>query len=320
MPADKPTALGKEIGRRLRFQRQHARLNEADLSRRLGWTTTKTSRTETGIRNMSETEIVMYMASCGAGQTEVDDVVALASQRSRYRAIDHTDTIRDATDTLGFHEGQAVTIEGYEPTCVPALVRTEQYARALLIEAGICSSPVVEHRLEGLNQRQSILKQSRQPNYTWYIHENTLHTPVGDNLIMSEQLMHLTFLSAWNRCTIRIIPRTAKSTGLIKNGFQLLTFTDIAPLATLDLETNALLLDHPDDTGRYRAALNRLDQVALSNEQSTTLIANMADTYDGAQHVNLPAKTGSPLPADEAPDCGRKQRTTVGEHQSSALH
>lgn len=296
MPADKPTALSKEIGHHLRSYRQRVGFNESELARRLGWTPTKTSRAETGVRMPSDRDITMYLASCGAQQAEVDEVLALAADDSHYRSIHHTDTTRDATRTLLLHEESANTIEGYEAACMPALLRTEAYARALLIEAGICSSPVVEHRLEGLKRRQALIEQTRYQSYTWYIHENALYTLIGDNLVMNEQLLHLTFLSAWNRCTIRIVPRSTKGTGLVNNGFQRLTFTDMDPLVTLDLETNALLLDHPDDTTRYREALNRLDQVALDERQSTTVLSDLADAYDGSQHVNLPGRPHPPTP------------------------
>jgi transcriptional regulator with XRE-family HTH domain len=292
MPADKsaPTALGREIGHQLRLKRQQAGLTGQELSQRLGWTPTKVSRIETGVRLPLDIEIAMYLVRCSATQTEVDAVTAQIDEGSRnYRVIDHSDDVNDENHRLVLHEQAATTIESYEPVCVPALLRTEGYARALLIEAGICSSPVVEHRLESLKKRQAVLQEPHQRNYTFYISENALDTPIGDNLVMNEQLLHITFLSAWNRCTIRVVPRSAKGAGLVKNGFERLTFADMDPLVTLDLETNALFLDSPTDVTRYRAALDRLDHVALTKDESRILIADQSDTYDGAQHINLPA-------------------------------
>jgi transcriptional regulator with XRE-family HTH domain len=236
MPTDKPTALGKEIGQQLRLRRQRAGLNGAELAHRLRWTTTRVSRFETGVRRPGDIEIGMYLASCGASQDEVDAVIALAGEDAHgYRVIDHSDTVKDETSVLLFDEQSALAIEGYEPTCVPALLMTEAYARALLIEAGVRHSAAMEHRLEGLNQRQAILQQPQQPSYTFYVHENALTTPVGDNLIMNEQLLHLTFLSSWRRCTIRVVPQSAGGAGLVKNGFERMTFTDMDPVVTVDL-------------------------------------------------------------------------------------
>lgn len=297
-----PTALGREIGHHLRLKRQQAGLTATELSQRIRWTLTKISRIETGIRPPLDIEIAVYLIGCGASQDHVDAVIALTDEAGpRSRVIDHSDDVNDENRRLLLHEHAAATIDSYEPVCVPALLRTESYARALLIETGICSSPVVEHRLECLKQRQAVLRQSPQPTYTFYISQNALDTPIGDNLIMNEQLLQLTFLSGWSRCTIRVVPRSAKGPGLVKNGFQRLTFTDMNPLVTLDLETNALFLDAPSDVNRYRAALDRLDRVALSEEESRTLFADQADTFDGAHHVNLPVGPRLPAPTNDTP-------------------
>ncbi len=62
-----------------------------------------------------------------------------------------------------------------------------------------------------------------------------------------------------------------------------MTFTDMDPLVTVDLETNVLFLDSPGDANRYRRALDRLDRAALNDGQSRTLIADLGDHFDGAQ-------------------------------------
>lgn len=289
MPADMPTALGKEIGHRLRRRRVEAGLNASELCQRLGWTNTKTSRIETGHRPASDDEIVMYLASCGARQAEVDNVLALASQRGRYRSIEH-----GATSHLAFHEQCALTIESYEPTFVPVLLQTEAYANALLTKDGNYIAGAAELRLENLKIRQAILNNYHQPDYTWYIHENLLNTPVGNDLTMNEQLLHLTFLSAWSRCTIRIVPRSSKVASLPRTGFQRLTFTDVAPLVTLDLETNTLILDHPDDTDHYQAVLDRLDRLSLDPDKSRDILAEKADKFDSRGEV---ASLSGPQPA-----------------------
>jgi hypothetical protein len=80
-----------------------------------------------------------------------------------------------------------------------------------------------------------------------------------------------------------------------------MTFADMGPLVTLDLETNALFLDSPSDTTRYRDALDRLDQVALAEDQSVTFIRDHADHFDAAPHVNLPTKSLPPPKATDVP-------------------
>jgi transcriptional regulator with XRE-family HTH domain len=288
MAADKVSALGKELGAELRMRREKAGFNALEFSRRIGWSPTKVSRAETGAKMLAPTEIMMYLASCGTTRDEISKVLALAEEGDKgYRLKDHTDDIYDETRTLIFHERSALTIDSYEPIFVPTLLQTERYTRARLIETGVNYSPIVEHRMQCVLNRQEVLRQSEPPQCTFFIHENALTTLVGDNLIMNEQLLHLVFLTSWHRCVIRLVPRSAKANGQANNGFQRLTFPNQDPMVTIDLETNALILDNKSDTRRYANVLGRLDRAALNAELSRTVIADLANNYDGADMTDV---------------------------------
>jgi transcriptional regulator with XRE-family HTH domain len=281
MVADKTTALGKQLGRELRIRREKAGYNALELSRRLGWSPTKVSRVETGSRDLTATDLTMYLASCGVPRDEINEIIELSREGDKgYRLKDHADTIRDENSTLIFHEQSATAIDSYDPILIPPLAQTERYTRALLIETGTNSSSVVEHRMQCLANRQATIRQSDPPHCTFLIHENAITTMVGDNLVMNEQLLHLAFLTAWHRCTIRVVPRSAGAAGLTKNSFQRMLFPDHDPVTVVDLETNSLFLDNPSDTTRYASTLKRLDRVALEEDLSRTVLADLADDFD----------------------------------------
>jgi transcriptional regulator with XRE-family HTH domain len=282
MAADKTTALGKQLGHELRIRREKAGYNALELSRRLGWSPTKVSRVETGWRDLTTADLTMYLASCGVPRDQINEIIELSKEGDKgYRLKDHTDTIRDENSTLIFHEQSATAIDSYDPIFIPPLLQIESYSRALMIETGANSSPVVEHRMTCLAKRQATLRGSEPPNCTFFIHENAVTTIIGDNLILSEQLLHLAFLTAWHRCTVRVVPRSARATGLTKNSFQRMLFPDHDPVTVVDLETNSLFLDNMSDTTRYAKALERLGRVALDEDLSRTVLADLADDFDG---------------------------------------
>jgi transcriptional regulator with XRE-family HTH domain len=64
----------------LRRRRELVGYNGQDLARRLGWSTTKVSRVETGARTVSEVDIAIYLASCGVPRDEMDWIVDLARE------------------------------------------------------------------------------------------------------------------------------------------------------------------------------------------------------------------------------------------------
>lgn len=283
------TALGKEVGHELRVRREKAGYNALELSNRLGWPPTKVAMAETGAWPLTDVDLTMYLASCGVEREEVEEILDLAKEGDMgYRLKDHTDDIKDESGALIFHERSAMAIVGYEPIVVPPLLQTEGYARALLVESGICRSVVVDHRMSCLADRQATLHQSKSTQYTFFIHENVLSTPVGDNLVMCEQMTRLMSLGSRYYCTVRVVPRSVKAAGLAKNGFQRMVFSDRDPMVTVDLESNTLFLDNTGDTSRYGAVLARLDHVALDEEQSRAIFDDLADNFDGAQNVNLP--------------------------------
>jgi transcriptional regulator with XRE-family HTH domain len=282
MAADKTTALGKLLGHELRARREKAGYNGLELSRRLGWSPSKVSRAETGSIELTATDLTMYLASCGVARDGINELIELSREGDKgYRLKDHTDTIRDEHSTLIFHEQSAVAIDSYDPIFIPPLLQIEGYSRALMIETGANYSPVVEHRMTCLAERQEVLRGPEAPNCTFFIHENAVTTIVGDNLILSEQLLHLVFLSSWHRCMIRVVPRSARATGLTKNSFERMIFPDHDPVTVVDLETNSLFLDRLSDTTRYAKALDRLDRIALDEDLSRTILADLADDFDG---------------------------------------
>jgi transcriptional regulator with XRE-family HTH domain len=294
MPADKVSALGRELGHELRARREKAGYNALEFSKRLGWSPTRVSRVETGAKMPTTSELTMYLASSGATRDEINKVLDLAKEGDRgHRVKDHSDDVNDETNTLIFHERAALTIDAYDPIFVPTLLQTENYTRARLIEAGVNSTAIIEHRMQCTADRQKVLRQSEPPECTYYIAENALVTPIGDTLIMTEQLLHLVFLTTWQHCTIRVIPRAAQGTGFAHNGFQRMTFPNQVPMVTIDLETNSLILDAKTDTGRYADVLSRLNGAALDEERSRTVLADLADDYDGT--TALP-QLGSPIP------------------------
>jgi transcriptional regulator with XRE-family HTH domain len=281
---DRITAHGRELGVELRRRRELAGYNGLELANRLGWSTTKVSRVETGARIISEVDIAIYLASCGVPRLEMDGILDLAREANYdHRLKSHGEKLPDELRTLIFHETTAVEIDSYESVFVPGLLQTEDYARALFLEADQFRGDSIGFRVQARMDRQGLLRRSYPPQCTFYLHENAIRTRIGSAQIMHEQLLHLIFLTSWRHCVIRVIPRSANGVGLASTSFHRMSYVDHDPVVEIDLETKSLFLDRKSDTERYRKVLNRLDTVALDEGQSRGVLADLASVFERAE-------------------------------------
>jgi transcriptional regulator with XRE-family HTH domain len=281
---DKITARGRELGVELRRRRELAGYNGQDLARRLGWSTTKVSRVETGARTVTEVDIAIYLASCGVPRDEMDWIVDLVREAgSDHRMKSHGEKLPDELRTLIFYETTAAEIDSFELLVVPGLLQTEDYTRALLLETGMYAGGSIELRVRARMERQALLRRSIPPHCTYYLYESLLRTPIGNDRIMHEQLLQLVFLSSWQHCVLRIVPISAGGGGLAQAPFRLMRYSDHDPVVEIEQDAVTLFLDRKDHTDYYRKVLNRLDRVALDEGESRRVLADLASEFDRAE-------------------------------------
>jgi transcriptional regulator with XRE-family HTH domain len=275
---DKVTARGRELGAELRRRRLKAGYTGQVLSERLGWSATQISRVENGIRLISDTDVAIYLASCGVPRDEMDPILELAREaRNDHRFKSHGEKLPDELTTLIFHETTAKAIDGFELNLMPGLLQTEEYATALFKQGSQFPRESIRFRVQARMDRQALLRRSEPPWCTFFIHENALRTPVGDSRIMHAQLEHLAFLATWKRCTVRVVPHATGPRGLAGSPFRLLRYAEHEPVAYVELEGASVFLDRPEQTDHFRRVLIRLDRAALDAGQSAKFLAELAE-------------------------------------------
>jgi hypothetical protein len=254
------------------------------MARRLGWSTTQVSRVETGARYISPADVAIYLASCGVPRDEMDPILELAGEaRADHRLRSHGEKLPDELTTVIFHETTAAEIDSFELAVVPGLLQTEDYTRALLRESGIYAGESIEFRVRARMDRQGLLRRPEPPYCVFLIHENALHTPIGNSRIMHEQLLQLVFLAAWQRCSIRIVPVSAGGRGMVYAPFRLLKYSDHDPVAEIEQDAVTLFLDGEAHIKRYLQMLDRLGRAAFDEEESRRVLVDLASEFDRAE-------------------------------------
>jgi transcriptional regulator with XRE-family HTH domain len=280
------TGRRREVGAELRRIRKEREWPAYKLAERLRWTASHISRSEAGKRRVTDVDVGHYLGMCGAGADVLEDLLELINEPDDFRLQRHQGRIPDQLRSLIFHESTATHIRSYQPTYIPGVFQTADYARALLEETGLVELPQIEGLVQVRLKRGAVVTGPKSPQCIYFIHENALRAPIGGPHVMYEQLLHLLFLGNRPQSAIRVVPVAAGGRGMTNGSFQIFDYKEDPPMVYLEHETTSEFLENDEEVARYRLVLKRVATVALDGQQSREFLAMMASDYErqGAQH------------------------------------
>ncbi|WP_219467135.1 helix-turn-helix domain-containing protein [Nonomuraea rhizosphaerae] len=107
----------------------------------------------------------------------------------------------------------------WEPTIVPGLLQTPDYARAILAGKPGISDDQVEEAVRSRMARKEIFRRDNPPTLWAVLDESILYRPIGDESITRAQLSALVEAAHGPRITIQILPLSARVTAGLLGGF-----------------------------------------------------------------------------------------------------
>jgi len=268
------TARARELGSELRKLRESTGRSAYEFADIVGWSQSKVSRIETGQRGITEIDVVRYAAYCKATPAEMEDLV----RRCREAEIPGY-WVPGQLRSLIFHESTATSSVSYQPLVVPGLLQTERYAAALIAREKLHPKDA-QYRVNARMDRQ---EQLRRRQFAFFIHEQGLRLPVGDNRLMNEQMLKLLLLAEHPWISIRIVPTSAGAGGVFGGEFVLFSFEEAPPLVYLDHGSLGLFLENHSYVEAYRQRLAAIADVGLDRRQSREMLAAMASDFDDSE-------------------------------------
>ena len=216
----------------------------------------------------------------GADEQQQADLVALlrdARQRGWLHAY-QSELPEQYTTYIGF-EGEARSVWNYESLFIPGLLQTEDYARAV-IRAVLpwASRDEVERRVEVRMERQDVLHNDN-PLELWVImDEAALRRQVGGHAVMHAQLGHLVEAADLPNVTFQVIPFDVGAHAGMPGSFVFMQFGEAAipDVVYFDSMAGDLFLEADADVRRYRLVFEHLRAVAVSPDESRSLVAALA--------------------------------------------
>ncbi|MBF9128095.1 helix-turn-helix transcriptional regulator [Plantactinospora sp. S1510] len=176
------------------------------------------------------------------------------------------------------YEQQATMVRSFEPTVIPGLLQTEEYARAILRDAGT-RVPDLEEAVAGRIARSGVLRRDDQPCRLFaVVDEAVLRRPVGGPKTMSEQLHAIVQACTLPNVSVTVVPASAGAyPGL--NGPLALATVDGRNVAFLDDPLDGRVIEDPDRVTALDEVWESIREYALPGRPSLELIMEAAESW-----------------------------------------
>ena len=221
-----PEVKRRRLKAALRHEREAAGLSQKQVSEALDWSVSKIIRIEAGAVGQSATDLRalmdLYKISDEKRRAELTEL-ARGSRKQSWS--EYSDVYSVAARTLFGYETAARVIYKYEPTFIPGLLQTEEYARALL-QGGGHGEDEIERMVTGRLERQELLDQSPRPQLEFILGEAAVSRVVGGPGVMHHQLERLKDLARRPDISLQILLFEAGAHPRMGEAFTILEFAD----------------------------------------------------------------------------------------------
>lgn len=256
----------------LRLARQKAGLTQQIAADQLVWSTSKIVRIEQGTVPVTPTDVraMLHLYEI-SDESRIAELVELAKDAREDKGWGTFNDVLSQTGIELFgYESSAKVIYKYEPSVIPGLFQTQDYARALLKALGN-SEQQVERRLEARAQRQRLLDQPDRPDLNFILGEAAISRPVGGEEVMREQITQVLELAKADGISVQLLPFSAGAHRGMGSAFTVLQFDDPFLADLLFLENAERESVNRDETGEIKRYLDLFVELQAMAAKSGSL-------------------------------------------------
>src|SRR6266568_2176411 len=218
------------------------------------------------------------------GKTVIQVAEVLGMHHSTISRWERGDTMPDEADTSALltiyglidHERRAAQITEVNPLLIPGLVQTRDYAKSLMIGAGLPLGRAEKGSIIRMG-RQNVLTRRNPVRFRAVIGEQAIRYPACERAIMADQLHHLLTMNERPNVEIRILPMDRRQYSIAFEGrFILIEFLRENPVVQLESYWSNSILTNPRAVGSYQDAVDMICADTLSVAESSAFISGIA--------------------------------------------
>lgn len=270
----------RRLGSELRRLREQAGLSGRQLAGQIGMSQSKVSRIESGAALPSIPEITGWTQAAGASKDTTRRVTALADDA--YTEVDPWDTAtRDRPhlqDDIQEIEARSSAILVYEPSVVPGLLQTAEYARRVfaMFEPAYGEDEIPAVVAARLDRQVALFNPVRR--FRFIITEAALRWLPGPPGLIPAQLDRITSVSTLDNVRLGVIPQAAQALTYVPHGFVVIEQADSEadPLVLVETVHANLTVSDARQVDLYRRHWSLLEKAAVYGPDARALISGIA--------------------------------------------
>lgn len=285
MPPGRPTIRSRQVAGELRRLRKAAGLTTGEVGARLGLSQAKVSRVETGVSGLQIEDVAAMLGLYHVPAKRREEILELVRRAAEPGWVHvHRHSLPEQWQILIEWEDTATTLLHYQPTMIPGIVQTSDYARAIIKGTADRDLPQseVDTKVAARLGRQGILSRPLPPHLHVLLYEPALQAAIGGPSVLAAQMRHLWEMTRRLNVTIQVVPFAAGPHPGLEGPFVLMEFPTDPPLVHLENRVMSIFLEEEPHIASYRLAWQRILAKALSPERSAKLITDMARKLDGS--------------------------------------
>jgi transcriptional regulator with XRE-family HTH domain len=278
MPRGRRTARSRRVSAELRRLRARSGHSCKTVGAALGISASKISRIETGRIGLQLEEVAALLGFYQVGKPEREELLELVRRAAEpgWWQVQGSRLPELWQELIDF-ERSATAIINYEPLLIPGLLQTADYASVLIAAANpALSEDEVETRVGARITRQALLGRLHPPRLHALLEEGVLRRVVGDSGLMRRQVRHLEDAATRPNVTLQVVPTAAGAHPGLEGPFVILEFDGDPTLVYLENRRGSAILEEDEDIAETTIALQHLQRIALSPEDSLALLAEVA--------------------------------------------
>jgi transcriptional regulator with XRE-family HTH domain len=277
-----PLNARRQLAEDLKYLRVSAQLTERKLAELLGVTQAWINRQEQG-HGTTARSVKPQLIEAWAEATNAD-----ANMRSRLRVLvdavlrndqSWRERLGDRThlqDEMREREAASRIIRNFQPTIVPGLLQTPEYAHFVIPLADI--EGVIDHQAAAagrLQRQQALFTDERR--FEFLIGEAALRWPASQPQMLAAQLDRIATLASLASVHIAVLPHGEPATVVPWSNF--IIFEGNSPFVSIELAHHEDPIADEKRVNLYRDLYSKMWQRALTGSEAVALIRRIADEY-----------------------------------------
>ncbi|WNI15348.1 helix-turn-helix domain-containing protein [Actinacidiphila sp. ITFR-21] len=266
---DERLTLSRVLGNELRRRREARGWSLRDLKDLTTFDHAYLGRVERGLQIPSERLVRILDEKLGTGGT-FGDLLELISGG----------TIQEYQRKGVEREASAERIQVFASSSIPALLQTQEYARARIgAERPKAPGPVLDAAVLRRMDRKLVFRRGEPPPYWAVMDEAALKRPVGSPAVMADQMAAVLRAAENPDVTVQVVPFEAGDYWMLGGSLTLLTTPPGATIAYVESFGSGELVESTKRVVELAQHFDRTCTLALNEEASLELVQRYWEEY-----------------------------------------